>query len=74
MNKFANIFVFKPARAGLSRAVQVSTETKTELILCSDYEEKKKELIEDIRRTTREPYNQYLLSDGSTILINKRRL
>lgn len=74
MNRFSSVFVFKPAKAGLSKAVQVTTETRTELILCVDYEEKKKELIEDVRRTTRDSYRQHRLADGSTVLINERRL
>jgi hypothetical protein len=74
MNRFSNVFVFKPAKAGLSKAVQVTTETSVELFICTDYDEKEKALIREIKNTTKEPYRQYRLSDGSTVLINERRL
>ena len=74
MNRFSNVFVFKPAKVGQSKALQVTTETSVELFICTDYDEKEKALIREIKNTTRDSYRQHHLSDGSTVLINERRL
>lgn len=72
MDKFSNVFIFKATKVGQSKALQVTTETSVELLICTDYDEKEKALIREIKKTTREPYRQHRLADGSTVLINNR--
>lgn len=73
MNKFSNVFRFRSRRVGLSKCLEVTTETGSELFPCRCVDTETRRVIAEIRSLTGDNYRQYPLSDGSTILINMRR-